>query len=120
MQDGAAEEAVSHLRLALKAYPNDEESAHALGRAYLAIGRPDEAIDCLRHASELAPADMSILNDLSQALLQSGHVDSAVSTARRALKLARSAGNGPLAKEIEQNIDELVREPSPKSRDGSP
>lgn len=69
---GRPEEAIKHLRIAVKLDPGRGRAHHFLGEALCAVGQPFEGIESLRTAQRLLPADEKVLVLLVHALRSAG------------------------------------------------
>ena len=87
LEQGQAEEAISHLRRAVTIQPNGAYLHYNLGSALLRAGRVDEAIGSLRRALELEPDMGSGYENLGAALLAKGRVEEAVAYLQKAVAI---------------------------------
>jgi tetratricopeptide (TPR) repeat protein len=69
---GRTEEAVPHLREALRVAPNDIRALDQLGVSLLALNQHSEAEAALRKAAALAPGDAEVALHLGRALVEQG------------------------------------------------
>ncbi len=106
-ETGGTEEAIAQFREAVDLFPDFADAQCNLGNALLNTGRTGEAIVHYRKAVELAPDYAAVYKNLAVALIQSGEAGEALTVYRKAFALARSSGQEEMAKEIEQNIDEM-------------
>ncbi len=109
LNTGKFDNAVGCLRRALDIDPRAVSSLAGLGRAYAETGRTGDALACLRRALAQDPADLGLLNNLSDAFMRCGDPHDAILAAEKALELAKSAGQGDVARDIGENIAEMRR-----------
>lgn len=84
---GQLEEAVAHLREALRIKPGDPTVSNTLGAAYLAQGKPEEAARLFREALESRPDYLDAHYNLGNALLALGKPEEATAHFREVLRL---------------------------------
>jgi protein O-GlcNAc transferase len=103
-QLGRYDDAVGHIRRAIKI--NGAEAAfHCnLGNALSSQGKPDEAISCFRQAIELNPGLVEAHTNLGNALKDRGQLEEAVACHRRALALR------PDLAEVHNNLGAALRD----------
>lgn len=88
LRDGAADEALAHLRAALARSPDSADLHHNLGTALAMLGREAEARAALREALARDPAHPEALVNLGQLLGRAGRSDEALAVLREAVRVA--------------------------------
>jgi Flp pilus assembly protein TadD len=108
-------EAKVHYRRALALDPAFVRAHLELGRLLLRQGQPDAALAQYQQASKLCHGKSpEVLRSLAAAQAETGQFSEAVATARAALVLARQQHKGPLAANLEADIDHFeARQPRP-------
>ena len=84
---GRPEEAVFHLRKALKTQPDNAETHSMLATALVACNQHEEAQVHFRRSLELDPDNAEVHNDFAAELAKTGHVDEAIAHFREVLRL---------------------------------
>jgi tetratricopeptide (TPR) repeat protein len=114
IQVGRIEEAIGHLREALRLNPEHAEAHNNLGSALQMAGRSSEAIDHFRRAARLRPDDEQVHFNLANALRVVGREDEAVAEFRRAIAIAPdfadAHNNLGVALGSQQKLAEAIRE----------
>jgi protein O-mannosyl-transferase len=87
IEEGAIDEAIKELKVALKLNPNDPRIYNNLGIAYRKKQRVDEALSNYRKALDLDPSFLDARVNLGEIYLQKGMVNEAVSELQQALRL---------------------------------
>jgi protein O-GlcNAc transferase len=84
---GRLEEAIAHLRAAVRLQPNFIDAHNRLGQALYFAGRNDEAIAAYRTALHIRPDLGALWNNLGVALRDNGRLDEALAATMRAVTL---------------------------------
>lgn len=84
---GEREEALVHLRQAVKAAPDQPDALAALAQALLDRGRPGEALELLRRALASAPDDPRLHHTAAMAAAAAGDDEEAIAHLRRVVAL---------------------------------
>ena len=85
---GQSEEAIHHLKEALRINPGYATAHHNLGVAYMRLGRVDEAIEQYRAALRIHPTFLEVHANLAVALQMQGKLAEAVRHYRAAIRLS--------------------------------
>jgi protein O-mannosyl-transferase len=101
VDSGRLQEAIEHYQQALR-LKSDYANAHInLGIALAKVGRLQEAIEHYQQALRLKPGYAYLYFNMALAYADSRKNSEAIAAARKGLELARSQGQGELAKQIE-------------------
>lgn len=84
---GKHDEAIKHLRAALKVRPDDATAHNNLGAAFQSLGRYDEALDQFRQALKVRPDYIDAHYNLGTLLLSRGDAEEALSHFREVLQV---------------------------------
>ena len=114
LQIGRLEEAIGHLREALRLNPEHAEAHNNLGHALQLAGNPTEAIAHFRQAVRLKPNDDRVHFNLANALKAVGREGEAIPEFRRAIALrpdfADAHNNLGVALGSQRQLAEAIRE----------
>ncbi len=102
--DGHPDEAVPHLRDALRINPRHPVASLSLGGILLDQGRAEEAIGFLKTAMEVRPNDPAAADALGKAYSRFGRFPEAIAAAEEGIRRCRGVGMDAQKVEIERHL----------------
>jgi protein O-mannosyl-transferase len=109
-QKGENEEAINHLRIALRTNPNHFAAHYTIANILLQAGQTDEAIAHYKKALEIKSDYFEALCNLAGAYYQKQQPLDAMPLMQRALAIAKASGDESKIKIITENYEILIRE----------
>lgn len=106
---GALGESVTELEEARRLDPGSLQTQVNLGKSLALLGRMDEAAECFRDATRIDPRNLAAWNNLASAHAAAARFGEAAAEAAQAVRLAREAGAGELAEQLEARRAEYAR-----------
>jgi protein O-mannosyl-transferase len=106
-QKGKNEEAINHLRIALRTNPNHAAAHYTIANILLQAGQTDEAIAHYKKALEIKSDYFEALCNLAGAYYQKQQPLDAMPLMQRALAIAKASGDESKTKVITENLGRL-------------